>query len=847
MATPQDLLNANANLATLDAVVTSTAETVPDRLGQNKLTLSAISTLGREAILAVGWNPVGNFTTGCTLQNPNDTVTDGTKTWRWDGVLPKVIAAGSTATPTGNGAFKQVSDEALRAEISEVPSIKQLRRISGITQPVRSFVADSGFGGGQFIYYPAMSETLHTGGTVIAAAAVDAWDGTQEGLPTLLNYTGTGNGCYVRVNYEQITAEMFGAIGNNSTDNRVVFAAIMNNIDNAVLKCPKDYFISGIARINIPSNLIIDMCGTGSFRRNGLVNAANFYDYSMFHFENVSNSGIINGSFIGINSNIANSNNTTGVSVSVGEGCEKLIFDNLFFDEGWTGLLIGTNLSADNFSKKIKVTNIRSQNIEQTVVASAVKNILIENVEVSSTNSTITQRGVFLQNVQDAVVDGIITNDVAATSVYVKAYAGIFPAANITIWSVTSANSTALTNVAVAIHTTNSADANAGDVTKHVTIGSISTDLSGAALQIIAEKDDQLQNIIVGSINGTVRDSVIDIRLNGKRINGVVIDDILANASAAEYGIIVDGGGSAFSRRVESNIVINSYRYTDKGDATQDVVLIGVDGVTIGAVDCVAEDLNSSLPASYLPPTIRTTNTINCNIGCSDTRDIVSVGDHLLKVNGELFGSASTIYVDADADEETTANDQNNGKEGNPLKTITAAFKLIPNVCNSNITLNVAAGTYSENPVLQNKTFNEVFTANFNGASVGYLSLYNVSGRPTQCNLNGLQCSSNSVANLRVSSCTGLTIDDFDLNGSGSIAGIDAKSSTITVSNTDFGTGFAVALAADYGGTVVSVNNTGNGTSSGLRARFGSVIAKSGTQPTGTSANESVSSGGEIR
>lgn len=81
-----------------------------------------------------------------------------------------------------------------------VASIKQLRPIDGLQQYAESYVSGTGFGGGGFIYDSTMSWSEHNGGTVIALGAVEAWNGTQGDLPTILNFSGVGSGCYVRQN-----------------------------------------------------------------------------------------------------------------------------------------------------------------------------------------------------------------------------------------------------------------------------------------------------------------------------------------------------------------------------------------------------------------------------------------------------------------------------------------------------------------------------------------------------------------------------------------------------------------------------------------------------------------------
>lgn len=276
MASPQDLLNANANLATLDAVVTSTAETTTDRLGQTKLTLSGFEDRATAAIQSTGWFIVGEFSTGFTytarnqvgrdadgeLWSYNGPFTDGSfvvsagtvpsepnYTNRGDAALRTALAAtggavlvnfgavGGTDNATGIDLANEVNALIDGAEV--LPSIKQLRPTAGVVQNVSAFVEGSGFGGGPFIFYPDMSETLANGGTIIAEGARLAWNGTQADLPTLLNYVGSGNGCHVRVMTAGLakpepTPEMFGYSPNSGLSASMQIKACIERIGGSI-------------------------------------------------------------------------------------------------------------------------------------------------------------------------------------------------------------------------------------------------------------------------------------------------------------------------------------------------------------------------------------------------------------------------------------------------------------------------------------------------------------------------------------------------------------------------------------------------------------------------------------
>jgi hypothetical protein len=105
MATPQDLVNADLNLATLDGVVTSDAASVPDRNGVQRLTLAEIERLAESAVASAGFVPAaGSFELGGTIDERNQVLLRTTAPagyFSWGGVLPKVVPAASTVAGTG--------------------------------------------------------------------------------------------------------------------------------------------------------------------------------------------------------------------------------------------------------------------------------------------------------------------------------------------------------------------------------------------------------------------------------------------------------------------------------------------------------------------------------------------------------------------------------------------------------------------------------------------------------------------------------------------------------------------------------------------------------------------------
>jgi len=192
------------------------------------------------AVLNAGYIPSGTFTSGATLTQANQVLSDGSSYWRWDGSFPKVVTAGSEPTPTGAGNWIVLSDFALRGDLADAEStvliagfqsrqlrvldgIKNLIAIAGAGMVVNGFYAGTAEGGGKFYYDPSISKSQHNGGTIISPEAISAWNGTQADLSTLLNWAGSGTGCFVRVmsSLSDIPAVFFGCVGDDLSDNQV--------------------------------------------------------------------------------------------------------------------------------------------------------------------------------------------------------------------------------------------------------------------------------------------------------------------------------------------------------------------------------------------------------------------------------------------------------------------------------------------------------------------------------------------------------------------------------------------------------------------------------------------------
>lgn len=109
-----------------------------------------------------------------------------------------------------------------------VDGIKNLIAETNIAMDVKGFYVGSNIGGGQFYYDPTRNKSAHNGGTIIAPEAITGWDGTQAGLATLLNWTGSGVGCFVRAS-KIAKPQYFGAICDGIADDTVAMRSLFKS------------------------------------------------------------------------------------------------------------------------------------------------------------------------------------------------------------------------------------------------------------------------------------------------------------------------------------------------------------------------------------------------------------------------------------------------------------------------------------------------------------------------------------------------------------------------------------------------------------------------------------------
>ncbi|QHJ80885.1 MAG: hypothetical protein [Bacteriophage sp.] len=117
---PKDLA---FNAGKIDEFVNSPEDAFSDRFGIARLTLTGIQAEADNVILSMGFIPVDSFEAGATISSRNQALhyLADNNYYRWDGALPKTVAAGSTPTSSGGvsvGAWVNITDLTLRGQLA---------------------------------------------------------------------------------------------------------------------------------------------------------------------------------------------------------------------------------------------------------------------------------------------------------------------------------------------------------------------------------------------------------------------------------------------------------------------------------------------------------------------------------------------------------------------------------------------------------------------------------------------------------------------------------------------------------------------------------------------------------
>lgn len=132
---------------------------------------------------------------------------------------------------------------------------------------VVGFYVGSDVGGGSLVWDPNASKSLHNGVTYYAPEAIAAWDGTQAGLSTLLNWAGAGSGLFFRLIDGFVTPEMAGAVGNGIVDDGIAIQKLVNySLSTTTIALWVGSYLSASSITNIHK---IESTGFGRLLRGG--------------------------------------------------------------------------------------------------------------------------------------------------------------------------------------------------------------------------------------------------------------------------------------------------------------------------------------------------------------------------------------------------------------------------------------------------------------------------------------------------------------------------------------------------------------------------------------------------
>lgn len=144
------------NAGKIDEFVNSPNEAYSDRFGLARLTIAGIENQaqsvidnivqnGESAVISIGFTPIDSFEAGAIITSRNQALhyLADNNYYRWDGALPKVVAAASAPTSSGgvaSGAWVNVTDNTLRSQLASI-AIGSGDSLVSVKQPFTGSVA----------------------------------------------------------------------------------------------------------------------------------------------------------------------------------------------------------------------------------------------------------------------------------------------------------------------------------------------------------------------------------------------------------------------------------------------------------------------------------------------------------------------------------------------------------------------------------------------------------------------------------------------------------------------------------------------------------------------------------
>ncbi|HCC5990514.1 TPA: hypothetical protein M5893_002437 [Enterobacter cloacae] len=208
------------NAGKIDEFVTSFSQWYIDRFGVQHYTIEGLKQLALQQIYNLGWNLVGSFQDGATLDAAGDIIQDETTgVWyRWDDLqtLPKTVPENSTPDSTGGigeGKWLAVDvSDVLRKDLEESNGSTL---IGGSVYVVDYFSDAKAANAGKSKYI--MTRGHHEIGVGAATYFSDGTTGSPSTGNELKFYDATGNGWYLRHD-GTIDCRQFGVVADGSDE-----------------------------------------------------------------------------------------------------------------------------------------------------------------------------------------------------------------------------------------------------------------------------------------------------------------------------------------------------------------------------------------------------------------------------------------------------------------------------------------------------------------------------------------------------------------------------------------------------------------------------------------------------
>lgn len=321
----------------------------------------------------------------------------------------------------------------------------------------------------------------------------------------------------------------------------------------------------------------------------------------------------------------------------------------------------------------------------------------------------------------------------------------------------------------------------------------------------------------------TFRDNITDL---DERLNNIPAPQ---DASLTEKGIVQLSSDTGSSSQTEAATpkAVNDARLAAATDAT----------TKANAVQTVLD------------------NHVNANAATSEPHGMRVRSGKLEYYNGSVWATVSSgidlstanidYYVNA-----ATGNDSNDGlSTGQSFKTINKALSLVPAVFVNDITINVAAGTYTENLIISNKFGTGILKilGPSSGSPVVISGLITVE-RSTLSNIELRYLTINQGASatpLLVNYVKAISLFALTMTATSTQPGLYTTYSVVNVFNCTISSK-AYGIRASTLSKVYSNSMLGSGNNIGIYADSAGEIVKYGTQPSG-STSEQISNGGLIR